>query len=431
MEGHPPIQRCLGLQAEGYSEESWAGAPRSIQCGSWCWLCWWFWCWLWPWLLLHSQQEDMEGIQLCLRLWCWPVLRTGLGTAMSATPSRGLRGAGSGARSSAPRMGPRWPCPGGRGRWSSSGVRRPMLIAGLGCGDKASACSGWMAAASTRQAGAHPRRPLPWRGSSRSWRRATDLRETGLADGWIDTRGARGTAGRSSPAMAEEITYADLAIGPGNRRRDLHSLPQPGASGCPQWHRTALWTGWTGNLLLGVAVVAMGCSLLHQQSENPGSCKNVSRNVGDGNITLQNVCSELREALCSSKPQEGEGCKLCPMNWTLRGTKCYWVSGGINPWNVSREDCANRGAELLLPEDQDELDFLNKTLQKPAGYFWIGLYAGKGWTWLNGSRLDPSRFQLSPRAEGGSCGVIKEGRISSDSCVSTLRWICQKKATQL
>ncbi|XP_074423884.1 uncharacterized protein LOC141735186 [Larus michahellis] len=274
-------------------------------------------------------------------------------------------------------------------------------------------------------------RPLPWRGSSRSWRRATDLCETGLADGWIDTRGARGTAGRSSPAMAEEITYADLAIGPGNRRRDLHSLPQPGASGCPQWHRTALWTGWTGNLLLGVAVVAMGCSLLHQQSENPGSRKNVSGNVGDGNIIPQNACSELREALCSSKPQEGAGCKLCPMNWTLRGTKCYWESSGINPWNVSREVCANRGAELLLLEDQDELDFLNKTLQKPTSYFWIGLYAGKGWTWLNGSRLDPSRFPLSPPAEGVSCGVIKEGRISSESCGSTSRWICQKKATQL
>ncbi|NXV39442.1 KRBBB protein, partial [Rissa tridactyla] len=92
-----------------------------------------------------------------------------------------------------------------------------------------------------------------------------------------------------------------------------------------------------------------------------------------------------------------------------------------------REDCANRGAELLLLEDRDELDFLNRTLQKPTSYFWIGLYAGKGWTWLNGSRLDPSR----PRAEGGSCGVIKEGRISSESCGSMSRWICQKKATQL
>ncbi|XP_074423875.1 killer cell lectin-like receptor subfamily B member 1B allele A isoform X2 [Larus michahellis] len=261
--------------------------------------------------------------------------------------------------------------------------------------------------------------------------------------------------------MAEEVTYADLAIGPGKRHRNLHSLPQPGTSGCPQWHRTALWTGWTGNLLLGVAVVAMGCL-------------------------------------------QGEGCMLCPMNWTLRGTKCYWVSTTTRPWNVSREDCVKRGAELLMLGDQNELvkgpvasgmwdgaggtwgraeglprnlgsapspgclrvgdaggalswdtgagacfgmvscgtwaspparsaiqDFLNKILRKPAGYFWIGLYAGDGWTWLNGSRLVPSRFQLRPPAEGRSCGVIKEGRISPEGCASALQWICQKAATQL
>ncbi|XP_074423876.1 killer cell lectin-like receptor subfamily B member 1B allele B isoform X3 [Larus michahellis] len=231
--------------------------------------------------------------------------------------------------------------------------------------------------------------------------------------------------------MAEEVTYADLAIGPGKRHRNLHSLPQPGTSGCPQWHRTALWTGWTGNLLLGVAVVAMGCLLLHQQLENPGSHKNVSGNVGDGNTSLGNVCSELREALCLSNLQEGEGCMLCPMNWTLRGTKCYWVSTTTRPWNVSREDCVKRGAELLMLGDQNELDFLNKILRKPAGYFWIGLYAGDGWTWLNGSRLVPSRFQLRPPAEGRSCGVIKEGRISPEGCASALQWICQKAATQL
>ncbi|KAM6326043.1 killer cell lectin-like receptor subfamily B member 1B allele B isoform 3-T3 [Alca torda] len=188
--------------------------------------------------------------------------------------------------------------------------------------------------------------------------------------------------------MAEEIAYAELAVGPGKRRQDLHSLPQPGTSGCPQWHRAALWTGWTGNVLLGAAVVAMGCS-------------------------------------------QDEGCMLCPMNWTLRGPKCYWVSDGIRPWNASREDCGNRGAELLMLGDQDELDFLNKSLQKRTSYFWIGLSAGKGWTWLNGSRLDLSRFRLSPLAEGGSCGVIKEGRISSEGCGSALPWICQKEATQL
>ncbi|NXW26235.1 KRBBA protein, partial [Circaetus pectoralis] len=95
-----------------------------------------------------------------------------------------------------------------------------------------------------------------------------------------------------------------------------------------------------------------------------------------------------------------------------------------------REDCVNRGAELLMPEDQDELGFVKAIVQKPTSYFWIGLSippGGKGWTWLNGSRLDQSR----PRDEGRSCGVVREDRISSDSCSAGLQWICRKEATQL
>ncbi|KAM6188509.1 killer cell lectin-like receptor subfamily F member 2 [Sarcoramphus papa] len=177
----------------------------------------------------------------------------------------------------------------------------------------------------------------------------------------------------------------------------------------------------------------MGCLFFHQQVENLGSCENESGNVGDGNTSLEN-CSELRKGLCLSNRQEGEGCKLCPTSWTLRGTKCYWVTDRLNPWSESRQDCVNQGAELLMPGDQDELDFLNEILQKPTRYFWIGLSipsAGNGWAWLNGSRLDQSRFQLSPGEEGRACGVLRENRIGSDSCSSGLQSICQKEATQL
>ncbi|KAM9263879.1 killer cell lectin-like receptor subfamily B member 1B allele C isoform 1-T3 [Morus bassanus] len=237
--------------------------------------------------------------------------------------------------------------------------------------------------------------------------------------------------------MAGEIIYADLDIGPGKRCRKQHSLPQPGTSGCPRWYRTALWASGTGNLALGVAVVVTGYLLLRQPLENPGSCKNESRNVGDGNATLENVCLKLRKDLCLSKLQGGEGCKLCPMGWMLRGTKCYWVASGVNPWSESKQDCVNQNAELVMPGDQDELDFIKEMVKKPRQYFWIGLSvpsAGKGWTWLNGSCLDQSRFLLSSWNESRlrrSCGVFKEGTISSESCSSGLQWICQKEATQL
>ncbi|NWI26897.1 KLRB1 protein, partial [Sula dactylatra] len=98
-----------------------------------------------------------------------------------------------------------------------------------------------------------------------------------------------------------------------------------------------------------------------------------------------------------------------------------------------KQDCVNRSAELVMPGDEDELHFIKEMVQKPRRYFWIGLSipsAGKGWTWLNGSRLD----QSCPWNESGSrssCGVFREGTISSEKCSSGLQWICQKEATQL
>ncbi|XP_021147223.1 killer cell lectin-like receptor subfamily B member 1B allele C isoform X2 [Columba livia] len=131
---------------------------------------------------------------------------------------------------------------------------------------------------------------------------------------------------------------------------------------------------------------------------------------------------------------EGEGCKICPSGWTLHRTKCYWTADETSSWSESQEDCVKRGAELLMPGDQDELDFLNKILQNPTRYFWIGLFmpsAGKGWVWLNGSHLDQSRFQLSPQDGGRRCGVLRGDRIISDNCNWACQWVCQKRVTQL
>ncbi|NXL07834.1 KRBBA protein, partial [Mesembrinibis cayennensis] len=94
----------------------------------------------------------------------------------------------------------------------------------------------------------------------------------------------------------------------------------------------------------------------------------------------------------------------------------------------------DRGTSAAPPALSPIQGFVKKMVQKPTGYFWIGLSipsAGKGWTWLNGSCLDQSRFQLSPGNGSRACGAVREDRISSESCSSGLPWICQKEATQL
>ncbi|NWV05532.1 KLRBC protein, partial [Ptilonorhynchus violaceus] len=99
-----------------------------------------------------------------------------------------------------------------------------------------------------------------------------------------------------------------------------------------------------------------------------------------------------------------------------------------------QEDCRDQGAMLLLLWDQDELKFLNETLQKPTWHFWIGLWvptARTRWMWVNGSHLDRDRFQLHLREVPGGCGMIKGKSIIPDNCDSALQWICQSEATKL
>ncbi|XP_025947904.1 killer cell lectin-like receptor subfamily G member 1 [Apteryx rowi] len=96
----------------------------------------------------------------------------------------------------------------------------------------------------------------------------------------------------------------------------------------------------------------------------PADCRNVTpvdcRDVtpADCGDAVARDRRHLREALCPPQgqdPAEGDGCRLCPPGWTRRGRKCYWVADGAQSWNKSRKNCTSRDAELLMPEDCDEL----------------------------------------------------------------------------
>ncbi|XP_061875877.1 C-type lectin domain family 9 member A-like isoform X2 [Colius striatus] len=191
--------------------------------------------------------------------------------------------------------------------------------------------------------------------------------------------------------------------------------------------------------LLGALTAALALGLVLCLSRLLTPRGQAEGTAGSGNASLPGACGgvscgcpELRRSLCPL--QEGGRCSLCPAGWTQRRSKCYRVSEGLSPWSGSRQDCVARGAELLMLEDQDELDFVNEMLQNPSRAFWLGLLlpsAGQGWTWLNGSRLEQSRFRPSPGAEGSACGVLSWDRIGSAGCGSRYQWICQRGAIEL
>ncbi|XP_067386090.1 killer cell lectin-like receptor subfamily B member 1B allele C [Emydura macquarii macquarii] len=221
----------------------------------------------------------------------------------------------------------------------------------------------------------------------------------------------------------------------------------------PQRHRRALCAVCVVICVLVVTVIALGIwvfQLVSEKGQTPAApdshgagSEDTSTPPGSGDTCtanciarLEHFRSQLTQNLCHPAqpgPAGGSGCKLCPTDWRLRGDKCYWVSRDSKTWSESCADCSARGSQLLVIRDREELEFL-KYLTQGTSEFWVGLSVPspqKAWVWLDGFRLNLTRFPGLGQAEENSCGTLKGNQIRSDSCSSVFQWICQRDAVLL
>nr|XP_032635357.1 killer cell lectin-like receptor subfamily B member 1B allele C [Chelonoidis abingdonii] len=251
--------------------------------------------------------------------------------------------------------------------------------------------------------------------------------------------------------MAGETVYADLNLSPAfpGSRTPLSAHPHPS----PRWHRTALWVGWIGNIVLVIAVIALGIWVSHLLSEKgqtpaaSGSDGVRSRDTATASGTadpstaecsacLERFRSHLTQSLCPpAQPNSAgvSGCKLCPTDWHLRRDKCYWVGRESKTWSESCANCSARGSQLLVIRNWEELESL-QDLTGGTSPFWVGLSLSspeKAWTWLDGSRLDQTQFTVSGPAEGSNCGALAGKQLNSDTCSSGFQWICKRDTVPL
>ncbi|KAI4882014.1 hypothetical protein NFI96_007628, partial [Prochilodus magdalenae] len=91
--------------------------------------------------------------------------------------------------------------------------------------------------------------------------------------------------------------------------------------------------------------------------------------------------------------------KLRSEGWRKFGGSYYYISTESKNWNKSRQDCRERGADLVIINSREEQEFI----EKENKYVWIGLSkeGGEGqWKWVDGSVLNTARSRVPFAAEG-------------------------------
>ncbi|XP_026798874.3 CD209 antigen isoform X1 [Pangasianodon hypophthalmus] len=141
---------------------------------------------------------------------------------------------------------------------------------------------------------------------------------------------------------------------------------------------------------------------------------------------LQKTKDELQRKLNASEAQE-QG------RWTSFKSSFYYIPA--KNWNDSRQDCINRGADLVIINSKEEQDFITKQLGGSRA--WIGLsdIATEGeWKWVDGTPLTTMYWRTGEpnNANEEDCAEIFEPHDTKcwndQKCSDLAPWICEKKS---
>nr|XP_055063219.1 C-type lectin domain family 4 member M-like [Misgurnus anguillicaudatus] len=120
--------------------------------------------------------------------------------------------------------------------------------------------------------------------------------------------------------------------------------------------------------------------------------------------------------------------------WIYYQSSLYFISSDWKTWTESRRYCRERGADLIIINNKEEQDFINKNSGKDN--LWIGLsdsdVEGR-WKWVDGSTQSYS-FWASGEPNGGrreNCVVSYSSGWVDYSCVIAFKWICEKSTQQV
>ncbi|KAI5087691.1 C-type lectin domain family 4 member M-like isoform X2, partial [Silurus meridionalis] len=78
--------------------------------------------------------------------------------------------------------------------------------------------------------------------------------------------------------------------------------------------------------------------------------------------------------------------KYSKLGWRYFSSGVYYISNEMKSWNESRQDCKNKGADLVIINSAEEQDFIGRYFGSTKA--WIGLTETEGgYKWVDGTPL--------------------------------------------
>ncbi|XP_073729805.1 CD209 antigen-like protein C [Misgurnus anguillicaudatus] len=116
--------------------------------------------------------------------------------------------------------------------------------------------------------------------------------------------------------------------------------------------------------------------------------------------------------------------------WMEYQSSLYFISSEQKSWSESRSYCRDRGADLIIINNKEEQDFIEKI--SGTTRFWIGLSdvdEERRWKWVDNSTLNTSFWaSKEPNGDRGeNCAESASSEWNDQSCNSNRNWICERK----
>ncbi|XP_053335429.1 C-type lectin domain family 6 member A-like [Clarias gariepinus] len=117
--------------------------------------------------------------------------------------------------------------------------------------------------------------------------------------------------------------------------------------------------------------------------------------------------------------------------WRFFNSSLYYIFTEQKSWTESRQNCRERGTDLVIINSKEEQEFINKLLSSSEA--WIGLSdrVREGeWKWVDDTPLSTrfwGREEPNSYAEDEDCAAhVSSFNWADLSCNKKLMWICEK-----